>query len=126
MADYEGAEDMAALRAKYQSIVGRKPFHGWGAEKLHDLITQHMTSPPPPTAPAPAPAEASPDKATKTIVLLCPHVFLPKDPTQPGWETSDDTLRYVDKGDDGERIKYEVDPGLAEFLAKRDQAIVVG
>lgn len=33
-----GADDMAALRAEYQAVVGKRPFLGWGAETLREKI----------------------------------------------------------------------------------------
>lgn len=34
------AEDLAALRAKYKEITGKKPFHGWNVEDLQAKIAK--------------------------------------------------------------------------------------
>lgn len=35
------AGDLAALRAQYQDIFGKRPFHGWDAETLRAKIAAH-------------------------------------------------------------------------------------
>ena len=125
MAELEGSGKLSRLRSTYQAVFDKKPHHSWDEEKLQGLIEERQANPPPPTAPIPEPVAPAADKTTKTVSLLR-DVFLPRDPTQPGWETSADTLCYVAKDHMGERIRYEVEPGLADFLVKRDQAIVVG
>ena len=32
------ADDMDALRAEYQDVVGERAYHGWSAEELRDKI----------------------------------------------------------------------------------------
>ena len=34
----DDGDDLTALRAEYQAKVGKKPFHGWGAETLREKI----------------------------------------------------------------------------------------
>ncbi len=128
MAEREGTEDLslAKLRAVYQDIFGKKPHHSWDAIKLRGMVDDRQANPPPPTAPIPDPVPPAADKQTVTISLVVEHVFMPQDPSQPDWETSSDTIRYVAKDDEGKRARYEVHPSLAEFLVGRDQAIVVG
>ena len=31
-------DERAELRAEYERVHGRKPFNGWGAEKLRDMV----------------------------------------------------------------------------------------
>lgn len=31
-------DDLTALRAQYQEVVGKKPYHGWDAETLREKI----------------------------------------------------------------------------------------
>lgn len=128
MAEREGTDDLslAKLRATYQAVFGKKPHHSWDVLKLRGMVDDRQANPPPPTAPIPDPVPPAADKETVTISLVAEHVFMPKDPTQEGWRTSDDTLRYVAKDEEGKRARYEVHPSLAEFLVARDQAIVVG
>lgn len=38
--DAAPAEDMAALREAYQEKIGKKPFHGWGADTLKAKIAE--------------------------------------------------------------------------------------
>lgn len=33
-------EDIAALRSEYEKVVGKRPFHGWNAEKLRQKIDE--------------------------------------------------------------------------------------
>jgi hypothetical protein len=63
-------------------------------------------------------------KATKTISLLVPHVYMPEDPKHPGWASSTETKKY-DAEDEDSRAKYEVHTDLADFLIKRRQALEV-
>lgn len=60
-------------------------------------------------------------KSTVTVILLVDHVFLPRDPTKPGWDKSDDTIEYKGRTD-GRATRVEVHPGLAQFLMERKQA----
>lgn len=34
------ADDLAALRAEYQDVVGKKAYHGWSADELRDKIAE--------------------------------------------------------------------------------------
>lgn len=34
----EAPDDLTALRAEYQEIVGRRPYHGWDADQLREKI----------------------------------------------------------------------------------------
>lgn len=34
------ADDLAALRAEYQDVVGKKAFHGWPADELRAKIAE--------------------------------------------------------------------------------------
>lgn len=63
-------------------------------------------------------------KATKTISLLVPHVFMPEDLKDPDWKTSTETKKYDAEVHDY-RVKYDVHSGLADFLIQRRQAIEV-
>lgn len=31
-------EELSALRVEYQDVVGKRPYHGWGAEELRERI----------------------------------------------------------------------------------------
>lgn len=31
-------EELTELRAQYQDVVGKRPYHGWGAEELRERI----------------------------------------------------------------------------------------
>ena len=33
-------DDLAALRAEYQDVVGKKAYHGWSADELRDKIAE--------------------------------------------------------------------------------------
>lgn len=33
-------DDLSALRAEYQEVVGKRPFHGWGADELRKRIAE--------------------------------------------------------------------------------------
>lgn len=33
-------EELSALRAEYQEVVGKRPFHGWDAETLREKIEE--------------------------------------------------------------------------------------
>lgn len=33
-------DDLSALRAEYQEVVGKRPFHGWDAETLRAKISE--------------------------------------------------------------------------------------
>ena len=33
-------DDLAALRAEYQDVVGKKAFHGWDSDTLRDKIAE--------------------------------------------------------------------------------------
>lgn len=34
------ADDLAALRDQYQTVVGKKPYHGWDADELRKRIAE--------------------------------------------------------------------------------------
>jgi hypothetical protein len=34
----EGSDELAELRSEYQEKFGKRPFMGWGAEKLREMI----------------------------------------------------------------------------------------
>jgi len=36
-------DEMAALRAEYERVLGKRPFMGWGADKLRDKIDAAQT-----------------------------------------------------------------------------------
>lgn len=40
----EVGEDLADLRAQYQEIVGKKPYHGWGADELRKRIDEALAA----------------------------------------------------------------------------------
>jgi len=80
-----------------------------------ETIAEPVVEPAPPTVL---------DLATRRVMLLCDHVFLPEDPTQAGWETSSETRRY-DGETDGRRTKLDVHPDLAAFLQDRKQAEIL-
>jgi len=42
--EVEVGEDLADLRAQYQEVVGRKPYHGWGADELRKRINEALAS----------------------------------------------------------------------------------
>lgn len=33
-------EELSALRAEYQDVVGKRPFHGWDADTLREKIAE--------------------------------------------------------------------------------------
>lgn len=66
----------------------------------------------------------TPRPSNVRIMLLCDHVFLPKDPTGSEWRTSADTIRYEGKTE-GRRAKLDVHPDLATFLQDRGQAEIL-
>lgn len=69
-------------------------------------------------------ADQKPAEKPVKIMLLCDHVYLPEDPTAPGWETSVDTKRY--EGKDGKsRTRLDAHPALAAFLVEREQAEIL-
>lgn len=37
----DSEEELTALRAKYQEVVGKKAYHGWSAEDLTQKIAEH-------------------------------------------------------------------------------------
>lgn len=34
-------DNLTALRAQYQKVVGKKAFHGWSAEEIEQKIAEH-------------------------------------------------------------------------------------
>lgn len=40
----EPADDLSDLRAQYQEIIGKRPFHGWDAEELQRRIDEALAS----------------------------------------------------------------------------------
>lgn len=38
------AADITALRAQYREVIGKPPFHGWGAEALREKIGTYRTT----------------------------------------------------------------------------------
>ncbi|APZ53130.1 hypothetical protein [Salipiger abyssi] len=34
-------DEMAALRAEYEAVIGKRPFYGWDAETLRAKISEH-------------------------------------------------------------------------------------
>lgn len=40
----EASADLTDLRAQYQEIVGKKPYHGWGADELRKRIDEALAS----------------------------------------------------------------------------------
>lgn len=126
MADLEGddsaTDDLSALRSEFREVIGRHPSPKWGADKLREKIEEarENPTPPPPDAPLPVSTPAEPVR----VILLCNHIFLPEDPTAPGWETCGTTKRYEGETD-GRRTKLDMHPTLAEFLQKRRQAEIL-
>lgn len=43
----EPSDDLPALRAEYQAVVGRRPFPGWGAEVLREKLAAARPEPEP-------------------------------------------------------------------------------
>lgn len=37
-------DDLSDLRAQYQEIVGKRPYHGWGADELRSKIDEALAS----------------------------------------------------------------------------------
>ena len=33
-------DDLTALRARYQEVIGRRPYHGWSAEEIEQKIAE--------------------------------------------------------------------------------------
>lgn len=125
MAELEGADDLSAIRAEYQATVGKKPHHSWGADVLREKIEAFKNAPPAEEPTEEPPETFLPEDSTVTVMLMCDHVFLPKDPTQDGWEQSSDTIRYSGTTEAGRRTKLEVHPTLAAFLQERRQAEIL-
>lgn len=40
----DGEDDLTALRARYASVFGKRPFMGWDADKLREKIAEHAES----------------------------------------------------------------------------------
>lgn len=126
MAELEGDDsatgDLSALRTEFREVIGRHPSPKWDASKLREKIEEarENPAPPPPDAPLPVSTPAEPVR----VILLCNHIFLPEDPTAPGWESCATTKRY-DGEIDGRRTKLDMHPTLAEFLQKRRQAEIL-
>lgn len=40
----EASDELSDLRAQYQEIVGKKPYHGWGADELRKRIDEALAS----------------------------------------------------------------------------------
>jgi hypothetical protein len=40
----EASDELSDLRAQYQEIVGKKPYHGWGADELRKRIDEALSS----------------------------------------------------------------------------------
>lgn len=40
----EEPDDLADLRAQYQEIIGKRPYHGWDAEELQRRIDEALGS----------------------------------------------------------------------------------
>lgn len=126
MAELEGddsaVDDLSAVRAEFKEVTGRFPSPKWGIDKLREKIEEarENPTPPPPDAPLPVSLPAEPVR----VILLCDHVFLPEDPTAPGWETCSTTARY-DGVTDSRRTKLDMHPTLAAFLQKRGQAEIL-
>lgn len=40
----EVGEELADLRAQYQEIVGKRPYHGWDADELRKRINEALAS----------------------------------------------------------------------------------
>ena len=38
--DADEGDDLTALRAEYQDVVGKKAYHGWSADELRDKIAE--------------------------------------------------------------------------------------
>lgn len=36
----EEDQELSALRAEYQAVVGKRPFHGWGLDTLREKIAE--------------------------------------------------------------------------------------
>lgn len=102
------------LRGKMAKFTTSVPADESAPEDVLPIEAEAAPEPPPP----PPPPE------TKTISLLVDHVYLPEDPTHPGWRTSTETMKYLAEVH-AYRVKYEVHRELADFLVKRKQAIEV-
>jgi hypothetical protein len=127
MEEVEGGDSATVpeLRKEYETVVGKNPSPVWGAAKLRQKIAEKQASEKPkPVPPAAAPEPPPAPLPGVRVMLLGDHVYLPIDPTQPGWETSDTTKRY-DGETDGRRTKLDVHPTLAAFLQERKQAEIL-
>lgn len=40
----DASADITALRAQYREVIGKPPFHGWGAEALREKIGTYRTT----------------------------------------------------------------------------------
>jgi hypothetical protein len=49
------AEDITAVRVEYETVVGKRPFHGWDAATLRQKMAAHVAI----AEPAPPPVVAS-------------------------------------------------------------------
>jgi hypothetical protein len=55
------AEDITAVRAEYETVVGKRPFYGWDVSTLRQKMAAHVAV----AEPVPLPA-AVPDTETET------------------------------------------------------------
>jgi hypothetical protein len=56
------AEDITAVRAEYETVVGKRPFYGWDAATLRQKMAAHA----PVAVAEPVPPAAVPDTETET------------------------------------------------------------
>lgn len=127
----EGEIDIKALRAEYEAKFGKRPFPGWDAQTLTEKLAMPAPAPQPDSPPdnwtygtttlpdLPAAPAPDPVATTRRVVITANHVYLPEDPSQPGWEACTTTVKYE------KRTKLNVAPDLAAFLESRDQAEIL-
>lgn len=115
MTDSITPDDIAALREGYAAAVGKRPFMGWDADELRKRLAEATG------ANGLAPKAPSPPV---TVLLVCNHVYLPRDPTAEGWDSSIDTIRY-DGMVGGKRTRVDCHPDLAATLQRSGQGEIL-
>ena len=108
--------DINALRAEYESVLGKKPFNGWSAEELMRRIADAREGHPDPEPEAPAVDMVQ-------VVITAGHTYLLLDEQGNGradWASSSDETTKVVK-----RTRLMVPTDLAAALSAADQAEIV-
>lgn len=122
-------DELKASRAEYRAVSGKAPGPRWDLETILAKTEEARNASPAdpdfePESEPEAPILDTPAPSSVRVMLLCDHVFLPKDPTSSEWRTSSDTVRY-DGETDKRRTKLDVHPDLAAFLQDRKQAEIL-